>query len=373
MKIIILLASYALFITSAIAQTGGKISGTILQSTRTAEGATVSLLRAKDSGTVKLTVSNKEGNFLFENIAIGKYLVSVTSVGYRKAASKIFELTDAVPVVEVPAITLVALPKSLADVNVTAKRPLVEQKVDRTIINVEASITNVGTSALEVLEKSPGVMVDRDGNITLKGKSGLIVMVDGRPTQLAGADLANMLRNMSSNQLDQIEIMTNPPARFDASGNAGVINIKTKKTIKAGLNGSASVAYTQGKYPKTNEGFNFNFREGKVNLFTNLSHNYQKRYSILTLNRNIYDDNTGSLKNIFNQEANNVAKDNSYSAKFGVDFFVTPKTTIGAVVNINTRDMLQNNPNVTNISNASKLLQSTTRASVDNDAVKSSE
>jgi hypothetical protein len=233
---------------------------------------------------------------------------------------------------------------------------------------VDASIMNVGTSALEVLEKSPGVTVDRDGNITLKGKAGLIVMVDGRPTQLGGTDLANMLRNMSSNQLDQIEIMTNPPARYDAAGNAGVINIKTKKTVKAGLNGSASVAYSQGKYPKTNEGFNFNYREGKVNLFNNLSHNYQKRYSLLTLNRNIYNDNTGSLENIFNQQANALSTGNSYSAKFGVDLFATPKTTFGAVVNINMRDNLQSNPNITNISNASKVLQSRTTAAVDNNA-----
>src|SRR5687767_15184023 len=99
-------------------------------------------------------------------------------------------------------------------------------------------------------------------------------MVDGRPTQLGGTDLANLLRNMSSNQLDQIEIMTNPPARYDAAGSAGIINLKTKKTVKAGFNGSASVTYSQGKYPKTNEAFIFNYREGKVNVFTNLSHNY---------------------------------------------------------------------------------------------------
>ena len=127
---------------------------------------------------------------------------------------------------------------------------MIEQAIDRTIVNVDASITNIGTSALEVLEKSPGVSVDRDGNISLKGKEGVLIMVDGRPTQLGGADLANLLRSMSSNQLDQIEIMTNPPARYDAAGTSGVINIKTKKTLTAGFNGSASVAYSQGKISK---------------------------------------------------------------------------------------------------------------------------
>jgi outer membrane receptor protein involved in Fe transport len=217
---------------------------------------------------------------------------------------------------------------------------------------------------LEVLEKSPGVSVDRDGNISLKGKNGVMIMVDGRPTQLGGADLANLLRNMNSNHLDQIEIMTNPSARYDAAGNAGLINIKTKKNITTGFNGSASVAYSQGRYPKTNEGLNFNYREGKVNLFTNLSHNYQKRFSTLSIDRNIFNSITNSIDNIFNQVANRMFEGDSYSAKFGVDFFATKKTTFGAVVNLNSRQMSSPNQNVTNISNASKTLQSVTKAAV---------
>ena len=135
----------------------------------------------------------------------------------------------------------------MATVTVVAKRPLVEQKIDRTVVNVEASATNVGASALEVLEKSPGISVDKDGNISLKGKDGVVVLVDGRPTQLGAADLANYLKGMHANQLDQIEIMTNPPAKFDASGNAGVINIKTKKNKQFGYNGSVSLGYGYGR------------------------------------------------------------------------------------------------------------------------------
>ncbi len=154
-----------------------------------------------------------------------------------------------------------------------AKKPLIEQKIDRTIVNVEASVTNVGSSALEVLEKSPGVTVDKDGNISLKGKSGVQVYIDGRPAYLSGADLANMLRSMSASQLDQIEIMTNPPAKYDAAGNSGVINIKTKKNKQFGYNGSLTTGYTQGRYPRFNEGFNFNYRNGKINFFSNLNYN----------------------------------------------------------------------------------------------------
>ena len=207
MKVSILFASLILFLSNAYAQNAGKISGHITSKNEKAMGgATISLLRAKDSSIVKLSVANKEGLFAFDKIADGKYLISVTAVGHQKNFSKIIELTPQQQSVELPAISLVPATKSLVDVAVTTKRALVEQRIDRTIVNVDASITNIGTSALEVLEKSPGVSVDRDGNISLKGKEGVLVMVDGRPTQLGGADLANLLRNMSSNQLDQIEI-----------------------------------------------------------------------------------------------------------------------------------------------------------------------
>ena len=367
MKIYILSTVFVLSLSSAIAQNGGKISGNILKNESPATGATVSLLRAKDSVAVKFSVADKAGVYVFENIADGKYLLSATIVGHQKAWSKIIEVIPQQQVVQVPAISLIPVSKNLADVTVTAKRPLIEQRIDRTIVNVDASITNIGTSALDVLEKSPGVSVDRDGNISLKGKEGVLVMVDGRPTQLSGADLANLLRSMNSNQLDQIEIMTNPPARYDAAGTSGIINIKTKKAITAGFNGSANLAYSQGKYPKTNEGFNFNYRNAKVNLYSNVSHNYQKRFATLNIDRNIFNSNSTAIDKIFNQEANRLSKGNSYSLKAGVDFFANKKTTFGAVVNINSRQMLSDNPNITNISNASKELESVTKAMVNNE------
>ena len=367
-KVPVLMVAFFLFLSTAFAQNAGKINGSITgKDAKATEAATVSLLRAKDSATVKISAANKDGKFFFENLADGKYMVAITAVGHRKSYSKLIEINLQQQEVQLPVINLEPVSKELAAVTVTAKRPLVEQRIDRTIVNVDASITNIGTSALEVLEKSPGVAVDRDGNITLKGKEGVLILVDGRPTQLGGADLANLLRNMSSNQLDQIEIMTNPPARYDAAGTSGIINIKTKKTITAGFNGSASAAYSQGRYPKTNEGFNFNYRQGKLNLFTNLSHNYQKRYSILKLDRNIFNSNTNSIDRIFNQQANRITKGDWYSGKFGIDFFATKKTTFGAVVNLNSQGNLSNNPNLTKISNEAKELQSVTNAMVNNE------
>ncbi|HEY0355252.1 MAG TPA: outer membrane beta-barrel protein, partial [Flavisolibacter sp.] len=366
MKIILTIASLVLFTTATLAQNTGRVTGNVFQNEKPANGATVYLLKSKDSSVVKLSMAGKEGSYSFEQVAGGTYLVAVTSTGYQKTFSVPFEFNPGQQEIQVSPIHLIPASSSLTGIVVTASRPLIEQKIDRTIVNVDASITNIGTSALEVLEKSPGVMVDRDGNISLKGKDGVLIMVDGRPTQLSGPDLTNLLRSMNSSQLDQVEIMTNPPARYDASGTAGIINIKTKKMITAGMNGSASISYGQGKYPKTNEAINFNYRNRKLNFFTSLSHNYQKRFLDLLLNRNILNSNTNNLENIFNQDATRIGVGNAYSSKIGVDFFATGRTTLGAVVNLNSRSIQSNNPSITYISNASKELESITKAMVDN-------
>ncbi|HYH14039.1 MAG TPA: TonB-dependent receptor, partial [Flavisolibacter sp.] len=307
----------------AFAQHNGKIIGQVQSEKGSVEQVTptISLLQLKDSSLIQQTVTGKDGSFVFNNIAIGKYKLMVTAVGYQKFHSLPFELTHSKTEIQLPIFKLVPVSKALTGVTVMAKRPMVEQKIDRTIVNVEAAVTNTGATALEILEKAPGVTVDKDGNISLKGKEGVLVLVDGRPTQLGGADLANLLRNMNASQMDQVEIMTNPPARYDAAGNAGIINIKTKKSKAVGYNGSATIGYTQGKYPKLNEGFNFNYREGKINVFTNLSHNYRKNFEKLTIQRSILDNNTGAVENHFNQEGDRVMTGNSYNAKVGLDFF----------------------------------------------------
>ena len=369
MKTLLLTAFFLTsFITATVAQQAGKISGRIMTNEKGADGATVALLRARDSATIKLSLSNKEGYFVFENVATGKYVVSATAVGHKKSFSQAVELTPGNSVVTITTINLVPVAKALTGVSVTATRPLVEHKIDRTIVNVDASVTNIGSSALDILEKSPGITVDKDGNISLKGKEGVMVTIDGRPTQLSGADLANLLRSMNSNQMDQVEIMTNPPARYDAAGNAGIINIKTKKTNTDGYNGSLTLGYIQGRYPKTNEGFNFNFRKGKVNLFTNLSHNYRKGFETLTIQRNLLGNNSNQLENYFDQRGDKIASGNAYSAKIGIDYFATKKTTFGVVLNRMSSPRSVINKNRTDILTASKELQNVTLATVDNNS-----
>ncbi|WP_153796666.1 outer membrane beta-barrel family protein [Foetidibacter luteolus] len=361
-KTLALLTLFALFSFSVSNAQTGKVTGRVEGRQKPIDAASVLLLRAKDSSTVKMAVTDKTGEFEIEKLVYGKYLLSIQSVGYQKFYSGTFELNESKTSFTAGTLNLEAASENLNAVVVTSKKPLIEQKIDRTIVNVDASPTNVGLSALDVLEKSPGITVDKDGNISLKGKAGVLVLVDGKPTYLSAADLANLLRNMTSNNLDQIEIMTNPPAKFDASGNAGVINIKTKKNRVKGMNGSVSLGAGMGINPKTNNSFNFNYRTGKVNFFTNYSHYWGKGWGKLELTRKFIDQQNGDLLSIFRQTAERTPNYQNHSYKIGADYFASKKTTIGFVVNGYYNPGQNRNSNVTNIYDAYDKLEKQTLA-----------
>ncbi|HEX6426816.1 MAG TPA: outer membrane beta-barrel protein, partial [Niastella sp.] len=320
----------------------GRISGVIMDDNAQAvESATASLQRAKDSSLVKVAISDAHGLFEFEYIAEGEYFVIVTAVGYTKTSSKRFTLSPESPY-KLPSFQLQkAVAKTLGQVTVTGKRPLIENKIDRMVVNVEAAPTNAGASALEVLEKSPGVTVSNEGEISLKGKQGVRVMLDGKPTYLSPADLANVLKNLPASALDQIEIMTNPPARYDASGNSGIINIKTKKSLTEGLNGSVTLGGTLGFFKRNdswllplraNSSVNLNYRKGKWNLFGNLNQNYREGKGTLDLTRRFYEKD-GSLNGTSFSHTDFNLRNNNYTLKAGFDYYADKKNVIGIVMN----------------------------------------
>ena len=327
-----LLAVMSILLSSQ-AQSGGKITGSIKDggNQKIIDAASVSLLKAKDSSLFKVAVVDAAGNFSFDNVKEGNYLVLATSVGHSKSYSSAFALTAAQPNTELGVMQLIPVGKNLKEVVVSSKKPFIERKADRTIINVESSITSVGSTALEVLEKAPGVTVDKDGNISLKGKQGVMIMMDGKPTYLSGPELTNLLKNMSAANIDQVEIMTNPSAKYDAAGKSGIINIKTKKIRQKGFNGSITSAIGQGIYPKTNNSLNLNYRTGKVNVYGSMSANYREGFQELDILRK-YKNPDKTLKAIFEQNAFMKREGQNYSAKAGADFYLTSKTTLGVVL-----------------------------------------
>ena len=204
--------------------------------------ASVSLLKA-DKSIAKTTVADEQGHYLFEKIAVGNYALAVFSVGFAKYESQVFELKAN----QFQNFILQETTTQLNEIQVVAKRPFVEQQLDRTVVNVANSIVGSGSTALEVLTKAPNVTVDfQKEQIELRGKEGTIVMIDGKQSYLSGSDLVAMLRGMLSDNIDKIEIITNPSAKYDAAGNSGIINIKLKKNTAFGTNGLLSLGVVRG-------------------------------------------------------------------------------------------------------------------------------
>jgi hypothetical protein len=313
-----------------------KISGSVKETDgKAVANATISLLKSKDSSVVKLGVSDKEGIYNFNGIKNGTYLVNVSYVGYAKGYSQPFEITDANKNVTVPAIVLSKPLAELSGVTVTSKKPMIEVKADKTIVNVENSINAVGNDALELLRKSPGVLVDKDDNLSLSGKNGVQVYIDGKPSPLSGKDLSDYLKTIQSSQVESIELITNPSAKYEASGNAGIINIKLKKNKSYGTNGSITAGYNAGIYPKYNAGVSLNNRGKKVNLFANYNYNKSRNEMFVNLNRR-------QLDTLFDQRSTIISRNNSHGFKAGMDYYANARSTIGVMVNgtFGTNDML---------------------------------
>lgn len=251
----------------------------------------------------------------------------------------------------------------LKQVVVSSKKPIYEVKIDRTIVNVEASPSNVGANVIEVLEKAPGVSVDKDGKISLKGKQAVLVLIDGRPSYLTPTDLYNYLKSLPSTAIEQIELMTNPPAKYDASGNAGVINIKTKKNKTMGFNGTYNSSMGQGTYNRNSNSLNLNYRKNKLNIFSNLSYSNWAGFNELSILRK-YKDNNNNVQAIFDQSSfsKNLEQANS-NIKIGFDYSLNHKTNIGSVISGFVNPESSFNSNTSFLKNANNITDSIVNSS----------
>jgi hypothetical protein len=289
-------------------------------------GASVTLKKTTDSSIVKIAVSGNTGSYEFQTIPAGKYFINATFVGYGTINSPSFEHSGATT--HAPSISLYKINGDLKAVTVTATRPLVEVKADKTVLNVEGTINAVGQDALELLRKSPGVLVDRDDNLSLSGKNGVQVYIDGKPSPLSGKDLADYLRTLQSSAIESIEIISNPSARYDAAGNAGIINIRLKKNKSLGTNGSVNAGYGVSIHSRYNAGFALNHRDTRMNIFGNYSYNN-------TINENFMNLYRVQLDTIFDQKTIMTWKGSSHNIKTGFDYFLNSKQTIGVMMNGN--------------------------------------
>lgn len=321
---------------AAFAQNKAKVSGRVTnEKNENLAYAYVKLLKFPDSSLVKGMETTVNGTFIFDQLQPGDYLLSVSLIGHQQVRTAKFTLSSIA--LELPAIKLESHSKLLKEIVVENKKNFVEQRLDKTVLNIENSIMSTGNSALEVLEKAPGVTIDRQNDqILLNNKGGIMVMIDGKNNFLSGPDLHAFLNNLSSSQIATIEIITNPSAKYDAAGNAGIINIKLKRNKAFGTNGSLSSNYRnaiKSNLPKniygTEFNFNLNHRQANWNFFTNGNVSKNNNFSNTLLNRTTA---ANGLMSTFDQDFRKIYTGSRLAGKLGADYFVNEKTTLGVMV-----------------------------------------
>lgn len=335
MKTLLTLMTCLMVWGTSFAQKLNTITGKIVdEKTVSVPFAVIQLLNASDTSKVKIVAADIDGGFRIDQVKDGSYVLSISVVGFKTKKTERFVLNGDL---ELPIIKIESNTKQLNEVSVSVKKPYVEHQIDKTVLNVENSIVSTGSTALELLEKAPGVQVDKQNErILLNNKSGVMVMIDGKNNFLSNADLAVYLSNLTSSQIATIEIITNPSSKYDAAGTAGIINIKLKKNKAFGTNGSVSSTYRnaiRAHLPRNIYGsdlnFNINNRNKKWNFYSNANASKNNNFSNLFLERTT---NADGLQSAFNQNFQKIYTGSRLAAKLGADYYATERTTIGIMV-----------------------------------------
>lgn len=285
--------------------------------------ATVSLHNL-DQKTVKMGTTDSTGNFKLKYEITGKYTIKIRYIGYSEYQSAVFELKDT----HFGQVKLNLLDNTLKGVEIISKEKTIELSGGTIIYNVSNTIMGQGVTAFEALKKAPGVYIENESNITLNGKSGVQIMLDGRQTYLSGKELIDLLKSLPSSSIKSIELMNSPTAKYDASGAAGIINIKTNKSSVMGFNGSVTTGLSYGVSMKQNEDLVLNFRSNKVNIYGGYNH-FFGNYSYLYGTERNQNDKT------YDSHTDDVDKRNKASGRLGLDYSLNDKNVIGFLVNSN--------------------------------------
>jgi hypothetical protein len=284
-SILISLLSMVIVLHAPAQISGIKIEGRIINEKEEAiEFATVLLRQPQDSSLIMGTTTNASGAYILSSVKPGTYRVTGQFVGYISESFTI-EVRDSDDI-RLPDIVLKEDTKLLKEVVVLGQKPLIEQEGEKLILNVQNTIIATGGSVIELLTRAPGVSIDQNDQISLNGKAGVALMIDGKLTYLPATELAAMLRSMNANNVASVEIISNPTSRYDAAGNSGIINIKLKKNTWEGFNGAATAGTGYGTYGKANASFNLNYHTGKWNHFVNYGYTFNRRFAVVEINRN---------------------------------------------------------------------------------------
>lgn len=341
MKSILSFIVLLVFLFPLSAQNQGSIAGKIQHAEE--NYFLLVLKKSQDSSIVKTEYTGNGNAFLFEQIPFGSYFLEISAFNFKDTQTPIFNLDK--NMLSLEPIKVEENINSLKEVTIVAQKSIVERKMDKVIYNVENTLEAPTNDALAVMQKAPGITVDQDGNISMRGKRGVMVMINGKMTYLTGGQLSNLLRTTTANQIAKIEVISNPSSKYDAEGNAGIVNIVLKKDSKQGTNGMIVLSYGHGQYHKAAEGININIKGKKVSLFASYNYSNNKGFNDLRLYRRFYKNQV--LQGAYNQNNYLLFPSNNNIGKIGIDYNISPSFVVGAVANLS---LTQFNPKGNNIS-----------------------
>ena len=320
-------------LTDLFAQT--KVQGLVTDvNGKTFHGANVILIHARDSQMVKGTITTTSGSYQFENIYPGNYRITANFIGYKQFYSDVLTISGSEAITIAP-IKLEELGVNLDEVVISAKKPLYELKTDRMVINVQSSIVAVGGTALDVLERSPGIVVNKQNNtISMNGKDGVVVMINGKVSNMPLSAVVQLLDGMNAGNVEKIELITTPPAKYDAEGNAGYINLVMVNNPDLGTNGSYSLSMGYGKGETSLASLNFNHRKAKVNFYGDYSFTRTNQLQSFSSYRQVRNNGI-SVENSSISERDPIV--NMHNGRLGMDYQVTKKTVFGGLFTLNDR------------------------------------
>ncbi|MDP5092566.1 MAG: TonB dependent receptor [Polaribacter sp.] len=304
------------------------LTGTITDTDKTPLDAVAVSLLNSDKKFIKAAITDIKGEFMLQNIAKGKYQLKISSLGFKESISAPFEIT-ANKIFEV--IQLEIAIEELNEVVLKTEKPMIQVLADKTVFNIQNTINTAGDSGFDLLRKAPGVVVDNNDNVIVEGKNGVLFYIDGKPSVLRGEDLSNFLKTLQAADIDSIEIITQPSSKYDAEGNAGIINIILKRDKSLGINGSVTSGYTQGDFARFNNAVSFNNRNKKTSLYGSISNGVGTSFGFLNLYR--IQNNT-----IFDAKTETVYDYNNTNTRFGFDFYADKKSTFGIILSGNFSD-----------------------------------
>lgn len=315
-------------ITAQVANGSCSVSGRMTgKAGENLEFVTVSLRRQADTAVIKTVITNAQGVFLFKNVPAGDYLVTASLVGFEKPAGVAVKTGGSCSTpVDAGTIVMNELPKDIGGVVLTSRRPTIKRKLDKTILNIENSILASGSTAFDILQMAPGVTVGNDDNIELFGKGGPLIMLDGKPSYLSKEQLISWLKSLPSDMIAEIEIISQPSARYDAAGVSGIINIKTKRIKTTGFKGTYTGAVGYGRHDKYRSSLNLGYKGDKYTITADYSYGFNHTLRYLDINRYVITPN-GPASFERSGNFNDKIKSNNYKTAF--TYYINKNNSIG--------------------------------------------